>query len=156
MQEDVIEIFFQSKEDFASDNEPSGAIKGHEVDIMLNLERPYHPLLRRPAYQASPRDREALETHIHELMKLRVLRKVGHNEEVEVTTPVIINWHSDKSRMVGDSRKLNTCTFPDRYQIPRIHETLTLLSKERFITSMDAVKGSHQKVLTHHDKNYRE
>ncbi|MBW0498683.1 hypothetical protein O181_038398 [Austropuccinia psidii MF-1] len=92
---------------------------------MLNVERPYPPLLRRPAYPASPRAREALETHIDELMKLGVLRNVEHNEEVEVTTPVIITWHNDKSRMVGDFRALNTYTIPDRYPIPRIHETLT-------------------------------
>ncbi|MBW0544754.1 hypothetical protein O181_084469 [Austropuccinia psidii MF-1] len=83
-------------------------------------------------------------------MQLGVLRKVGHNEEVEVTDPVIITWHDDKSRMVGDFRELNTYTFPDRYPIPRIHETLTQLSKERFITSMDAPKGFHQNVLTPH------
>ncbi|MBW0593611.1 hypothetical protein O181_133326 [Austropuccinia psidii MF-1] len=83
---------------------------------MLNVERPYPPLLRRPAYPASPRAREALESHINELMKLGVLRKVGHNEEVEVTTPVIITWHNDKSRMVGDFRALNRYTIPDRVQ----------------------------------------
>ncbi|MBW0570052.1 hypothetical protein O181_109767, partial [Austropuccinia psidii MF-1] len=150
MKEELIEILFQYREDFASDNEHLGAIKVHEVYIMLNVERPYPPLLRRPAYPASPRAREALESHINELMKLGVLRKVGHNEEVEVTTPVIITWHNDKSRMVGDFRALNTYTIPDRYPIPRIHETLTQLSKARFITSMDALKGFHQNVLTPH------
>ncbi|MBW0572778.1 hypothetical protein O181_112493 [Austropuccinia psidii MF-1] len=119
---------------------------------MLNVERPYPPLLRRPAYPASPRAREALENHINELMKLGVLRNVGHNEEVEVTTPVIITWHNDKSRMVGDFRALNTYTIPDRYPIPRIHETLTQLSKARLITSMDALKGFHQNVLTPHSR----
>ncbi|MBW0542343.1 hypothetical protein O181_082058 [Austropuccinia psidii MF-1] len=92
---------------------------------MLNVERPYPPLLRRPAYPASPRAREALESHINEIMKLGVLRNVVHNEEVEFKTPVIITWHNDKSRMVGDFRSLNTYTIPDRYPIPRIHETLT-------------------------------
>ncbi|MBW0593165.1 hypothetical protein O181_132880, partial [Austropuccinia psidii MF-1] len=150
MKEELIEILFQYREAFASDNEPLGAIKGHEVDIMLNVERPYPPLLRRPAYPASPRAREELENHINELMKLGVLRKVGHNEEVEVTTPVIITWHNDKSTMVDDLRALNTYTIPDRYPIPRIHETLTQLSKARFITSMDALKGFHQNVLTPH------
>ncbi|MBW0565078.1 hypothetical protein O181_104793 [Austropuccinia psidii MF-1] len=96
MEEDFFEILFQYREAFASDNKPPGAIKGHEVDIMLNVERPYPPLLRRTSYPASPRAREALESHINELMKLEVLRKVGHNEEVEVTTPVIITWHNDK------------------------------------------------------------
>ncbi|MBW0483547.1 hypothetical protein O181_023262 [Austropuccinia psidii MF-1] len=92
---------------------------------MLNLERPYLSLLRRPAYPPSPRAREALETHINELMKPGVLRNVGHNEEVEVTNPVIITWNNAKSRMVGDLRELNTYNIPDRYPIPRIHETFT-------------------------------
>ncbi|MBW0562720.1 hypothetical protein O181_102435 [Austropuccinia psidii MF-1] len=85
-------------------------------------------------------------------MKLGVLRKFGHNEEVKVTTPVIINWHNDKSRLVGDFRALNTYTIPDRYPIPGIHETLTQLSKAKFITSMDALKGFHKNVLTPHSR----
>ncbi|MBW0516679.1 hypothetical protein O181_056394 [Austropuccinia psidii MF-1] len=138
-----------NKEKFVSDQLIEAQI-GHEVEIILNVERPYPPLLGRPAYPASSRAREALESHFNELMKLGLLRKVGHNEEVEVTTPVIITWHNDKSRMVGDFRALNTYTIPDRYPIPRIHETLTQLSKERFITSMDVLKGFHQNFLTPH------
>ncbi|MBW0462031.1 hypothetical protein O181_001746 [Austropuccinia psidii MF-1] len=114
------------------------------------MERPYPPLLRRPAYPDSPRAIGALETHIDELMKLGVLRNVVHNEEVKVKTPVIITWNVDKSRMVGDFRSLNTYTIPDRYPIPRIHEALTQLSKAKFITSMDSLKGFHQNVLTPH------
>ncbi|MBW0520645.1 hypothetical protein O181_060360 [Austropuccinia psidii MF-1] len=150
MKDELIAILFQYREAFASDNEPLGAIKVHEVDIMRNVEIPDPTLLRRPAYPGSPRSREALESHINELMKLGVLRKAGHNEEVEVTTPVIITWHNDKSRMVGYFRPLNTYTIPDRYQIPRIHETLTQLSKAIFITSMDALKGFHQNFSTPH------
>ncbi|MBW0547625.1 hypothetical protein O181_087340 [Austropuccinia psidii MF-1] len=90
MKEELIAILFQYREAFASENEQIGAIKGHEV------ERPYPPLLRRPAYPASPRAREALESHINEPMKLGVLRNFGPNEEVEVTTDVIITWHNYK------------------------------------------------------------
>ncbi|MBW0500507.1 hypothetical protein O181_040222 [Austropuccinia psidii MF-1] len=150
MKDELMKSLLQYREAFASDNEPLGAIKRHEVDIMLNVERPYSPLLRRPAYPASPRAIKALESHINELMKLGVLRKVGHNEELEVTTPVITTWHHGKSRMVGDFRALNTYTIPNRYPIPRIHETLTQLSKARFITSMDVLKGFHKNVLTPH------
>ncbi|MBW0537660.1 hypothetical protein O181_077375 [Austropuccinia psidii MF-1] len=148
MMEELVEISFQYREAFASDNEPLGAIKGHKVDIFLNEEGPYPPLLRRSAYPASPRAREALKSHINELTKLGVLRKAGHNGEVEVTTPVIITWNNEKYRMVGDFRELNTYTIPDKYPIPRFHETLTQLSKENSITSMDSLKGFHQDVLT--------
>ncbi|MBW0495621.1 hypothetical protein O181_035336 [Austropuccinia psidii MF-1] len=85
-------------------------------------------------------------------MDLGVLGKVGHNEQVEVTTAVIITCHNGKSRMVGDFRSLNTYIIPDRYPIPRIHETLTQLSQAKFITSMDALKGFHQNVLIENAK----
>ncbi|MBW0510935.1 hypothetical protein O181_050650 [Austropuccinia psidii MF-1] len=73
---------------------PLGEIVGHEVEIILNIERPYPPLLRRPAYPASPKSREALELHIKEPLDLGVMRKMGHNEEVKITTPVIVAWHN--------------------------------------------------------------
>ncbi|MBW0509991.1 hypothetical protein O181_049706 [Austropuccinia psidii MF-1] len=85
-------------------------------------------------------------------MKLGVLRKVGHNKEVEVTMTVIITWNNDKSRMFGDFRALNTYTIPERYPIPRIHETLNQLSKAKFITSMDALKGFHHNVSPPHSR----
>ncbi|MBW0561459.1 hypothetical protein O181_101174 [Austropuccinia psidii MF-1] len=85
-------------------------------------------------------------------MDLGGLRKVGHNEQVEVTTPVIITWHNGKSRMVGDLRAFNTYNIPDRYPIPRIHETLTQLSQAKFTTAMDSLRGFHQNVLTENTK----
>ncbi|MBW0547743.1 hypothetical protein O181_087458 [Austropuccinia psidii MF-1] len=147
MRHELIDVLYTYNNAFASDNEPLGALKGHEVDITLNIDRLYPPVLRRTAYPAIPKPREALEKHIQELIQLGVLRKVGHNEEGEVTTPVIISWHNDKSIMVGDFGALNTYTVPDRYPIPRIQETLTQLYKAMYITSMDALKGFHQVFL---------
>ncbi|MBW0546422.1 hypothetical protein O181_086137 [Austropuccinia psidii MF-1] len=96
MRHELIDVLYTYNNAFASDNEPLGAIRGHEVDITLNIDRPYPPVLRRPAYPDSLRAREALEKHIQELIQLGLLRDVGHNEEVEVTTPVIIAWNNDK------------------------------------------------------------
>ncbi|MBW0513746.1 hypothetical protein O181_053461 [Austropuccinia psidii MF-1] len=142
----MIDLSFKYKNAFATAKEPLGAIIGREVDIILNIQKPYPPLLRRPAYPASPRAREASEVHIKEL------RNVGHNQQVEVTTPVIIAWNNGKSRTVGDFRALNTYTITDRYPIPRIHETLTELSQTKFITAMDAINGFHQNFLTDNAK----
>ncbi|MBW0487384.1 hypothetical protein O181_027099 [Austropuccinia psidii MF-1] len=41
-------ILYYHKEAFATDN-------GHEFDNILNIERPYPPLLRRPAYPEAPK-----------------------------------------------------------------------------------------------------
>ncbi|MBW0552270.1 hypothetical protein O181_091985 [Austropuccinia psidii MF-1] len=144
MRHELIDVLYTNNNAFASDNEPLGAMKGCEVDITLNIDIPYPPVLRIQAYPASPRAREALEKHTPELIQLGVLRKVGHNEEVEVTTPVLFAWYNDKSRMVGDFEALNTYTVSDRYSIPRIQEMLTQLSKAKYITSMDALKGFNQ------------
>ncbi|MBW0500640.1 hypothetical protein O181_040355 [Austropuccinia psidii MF-1] len=100
-------LLYYHKEAFASDKEPLGEIIGHEIDIILNIQRPYQPLLRRPGHPESPKSREPLKVHIKELLDLGVIRKVGHNEEVEITTPVIVAWHNGKSSMVGDFRALN-------------------------------------------------
>ncbi|MBW0588815.1 hypothetical protein O181_128530 [Austropuccinia psidii MF-1] len=60
MRQEIIDVLYTYKYAFASDNEPLGAIRGNEVDITLNIDRPYPPVLRRPAYPESPRAREAL------------------------------------------------------------------------------------------------
>ncbi|CAH7669578.1 hypothetical protein PPACK8108_LOCUS4217 [Phakopsora pachyrhizi] len=77
--------------------EPIGDIKDHEISITLEHERPYPPVLRRPAYPASPQRRIAIEEHLQDLHDMNILRKIGHNEVVEITTPVIIAWHNGKS-----------------------------------------------------------
>ncbi|MBW0540714.1 hypothetical protein O181_080429 [Austropuccinia psidii MF-1] len=151
---EISALLYDHKESFDSDKEPPGAIIGQKFDITLNIERPYPPLLRRPAYPASPKSREALEIHITELLDLGVIRKVGHNEEVEITTPVIVEWHNGKSRMVGDFRTLNTYIVPHRYPIPKIQFPLTKISQAVYISTMDSLKGFHKNVLTPRARKY--
>ncbi|MBW0545701.1 hypothetical protein O181_085416 [Austropuccinia psidii MF-1] len=151
---EIFTLLFDHKKTFSSEKEPLGELVGHEVDIIFNIERPYPPLLRRPAYPASPKSREALEIHIKELLYLGGIRKVGHNEEVEITTPDIVAWQNVKSSMVGDFRALNTYTVPDRYPIPKIQISLTQISQAVYITTMDALKGFHQNVVTPRERRY--
>ncbi|MBW0491801.1 hypothetical protein O181_031516 [Austropuccinia psidii MF-1] len=108
IKQELTNVLYIYKNSFASENEYLGAIKEHEVDITLNIDRPYPPVLRRPAYPGIPRTREALEKHIQELTQIIILIKPGHSEEVEATTPVVIAWHNDKLRMVSDFTELNT------------------------------------------------
>ncbi|MBW0515171.1 hypothetical protein O181_054886 [Austropuccinia psidii MF-1] len=136
----LLERFKSEQSTFASDKEPLGEIVGHEVDIILNIERPYPPLLRRRAYPANPKSREALEIHIKELLDLGVIQKVGHNEAVEITTPVIVSWHNGKSIMVGDFRALKPYTVPDRCPIPKIQIAITQIFQAVYITTMNALK----------------
>ncbi|KAI7947514.1 hypothetical protein MJO28_009422 [Puccinia striiformis f. sp. tritici] len=108
---DILQVCFKFKEAFCTTEEPIGNITGHDMKLEPTVSSPYPPILRRPPYPSNPKSREALTTHIQELLDFKVIRKVGHNEQVDITTPVIIAWHNDTSRMVGDFRCLNNCTI---------------------------------------------
>jgi hypothetical protein len=152
--QEVLQICCEYKEAFCTTDEPIGNMKGHDMKLELTVQRPYPPLLRRPPYPSSPKSREALETHIKELLELNVICKVGHNEQVEITTPVMIAWHNDKSRMVGDFRALNNYTKPDYYPIPWIDHSLHNLSKAKYINTMDVLKGFHQIPIDPDSRQY--
>ncbi|MBW0509977.1 hypothetical protein O181_049692 [Austropuccinia psidii MF-1] len=124
---------------FSIGEEPLGKIMGHDIELYLNVGRRYPPMLRTPPYPALLETRKEIEKHINELLDMDVIRKIGHNEIVEITTPVLITWHDGKSRMCGDLRTLNNYTKADRYPIPRIPPAL-----DKYITTMDFMKGFHQ------------
>ncbi|MBW0478409.1 hypothetical protein O181_018124 [Austropuccinia psidii MF-1] len=140
-------LSYDHKEAFASDKEPLVAIVGHEVEIILDIERPNPLLLRRPANPSTPKSIKTLKICIKELLDLGVIRKVGHIEEVGITTPIIVAWHNGKYRMVGDFGALNTYTVPYRYPIPKIQIALTQISQAVYISTMDALKGFNQNVV---------
>ncbi|MBW0468127.1 hypothetical protein O181_007842 [Austropuccinia psidii MF-1] len=73
-----------------------------------------------------------------------VIRKIGHIEIVELTTPSLINWDYGKYHLCGDFRALQNCTKADRYPIPRITHAVDKLEKVKYITKMDFMKGFHK------------
>ncbi|MBW0521311.1 hypothetical protein O181_061026 [Austropuccinia psidii MF-1] len=101
-------------------------------------------MLRSPSYPASVETRKEIERHINELLEMDVIRKIGHNEIVEVTTTVLITWYDGKSRLCGDLRALNNYTKADRYPIPRIPHSLDKLENAKCITKMYCMKGFHR------------
>ncbi|MBW0532858.1 hypothetical protein O181_072573 [Austropuccinia psidii MF-1] len=101
-------------------------------------------MLRRPPYPASLETRKAIEKHANKLLEMDVLRKIGHNEIVEITTPVFITWKYGKSRLCRDFRALSNYTKAERYPIPRIPHALDKLTKAKYITKMYCMKGFHQ------------
>ncbi|MBW0497440.1 hypothetical protein O181_037155 [Austropuccinia psidii MF-1] len=140
----LLEILRKNRPAFAIDEEPLGKIRGHDIELYLDVERPYPPMLRRPPYPASLETRKEIDKHIKELLDMDVIRKIGHNEIVEVTTPVLITLNDAKCRLCGYLKALNNYTKPDRYPIPRIPHVLDKLAKAKHITKMECMKGFHQ------------
>ncbi|MBW0521008.1 hypothetical protein O181_060723 [Austropuccinia psidii MF-1] len=79
LENEISALLYDHREAFASDKEPLGETIGHEADIILNIERPYPPLLRRPAYPEISKSREAMKILIKEPLELCAIRKVGYN-----------------------------------------------------------------------------
>ncbi|MBW0517015.1 hypothetical protein O181_056730 [Austropuccinia psidii MF-1] len=147
-------LLYDHKEAFESYKEPLGSILGNEVDIILNIKRPYPPLLRRPAYPPFQKSSEALELYIKELLDLGLIRKVGHNEEAEIITQVIVSWHDGKYKMVGDFRALNTYTVPYRYPIQKIQIDLIQICQVLYIRPMDSLKRFHKPLVKPRERKY--
>ncbi|MBW0515343.1 hypothetical protein O181_055058 [Austropuccinia psidii MF-1] len=74
---------------FSIAEEPLGNIRGHDIELYLDVERPYPPMLRRPPHPASLETRKEIEKNINELLNMDVIRKIGQNEIVEITTPYL-------------------------------------------------------------------
>ncbi|MBW0580064.1 hypothetical protein O181_119779 [Austropuccinia psidii MF-1] len=72
---------------FAIGEEPLGKIRGHDIELYLDVEITYPPMLRRPTYPASLETRKEIEKRINELLDMDIIRNIGHNEIVEITTP---------------------------------------------------------------------
>ncbi|MBW0467723.1 hypothetical protein O181_007438 [Austropuccinia psidii MF-1] len=73
-----------------------------------------------------------------------VIRKIGHNEIVEISPNVLITWNYGKSRLFGDFRALKNYIKADRYPIARIPHVLGKIAMTKYITEMDCMKGFHQ------------
>ncbi|MBW0515781.1 hypothetical protein O181_055496 [Austropuccinia psidii MF-1] len=127
----LLKIVRKNRPAFAIGEEPLGKLKGHDIELYLDVERPYPPMLRRPTYLANLETRREIEKHINGLLDMDFIRKIGHNEIVEITTPVLITWHDGNSRLYGDFRALNNYTKADRYPIPRIPHALQKLAKAK-------------------------
>ncbi|MBW0481724.1 hypothetical protein O181_021439 [Austropuccinia psidii MF-1] len=140
----LLKMLRKNRPEFSICEESLGNIRGHDIELYLNVERPYPPMLRRHPYPASLETRKEIERDVNELVDMEVIRKIGHNEIVEITTPFLINWHDGKSRLCGDFRALNNYTKADRYPIPKITHALDKLEKAKYITKTDCMKGFHQ------------
>ncbi|MBW0528706.1 hypothetical protein O181_068421 [Austropuccinia psidii MF-1] len=110
-------------------------------------------MLRRPSYPESLEIRKEIQKHINELLEMDVIRKKGHNELVEITTPVLISCCYGKSRMCGDFSALNNYTKGERYPIPRIPHAQDKLSKFKYLTKMVCMKGFHQNGVKPNSNN---
>ncbi|MBW0482365.1 hypothetical protein O181_022080 [Austropuccinia psidii MF-1] len=74
----LLKMLSKNRPAFAIGEEPLGKIRGHDIELYLDMERPYPPMLRRPPYSGSLETRKEIEKPINELLDMDVIRKIGH------------------------------------------------------------------------------
>ncbi|MBW0491906.1 hypothetical protein O181_031621 [Austropuccinia psidii MF-1] len=79
-------------------------MRGHDMELYLDVERSYPPIPRGPLYPAILETRKEIEKHVNEILEIYAVRKIGHNEIVEATKPVMINLNDRKSWLWEDCR----------------------------------------------------
>ncbi|MBW0476928.1 hypothetical protein O181_016643 [Austropuccinia psidii MF-1] len=57
----LLKMLRKNRPEFAIGEEPLGAIRGHDIELYLHVERPYPPILRRPPYPESLKTRKEIE-----------------------------------------------------------------------------------------------
>ncbi|MBW0523328.1 hypothetical protein O181_063043 [Austropuccinia psidii MF-1] len=86
----LLKMLRKNRPAFAIGEEPLGKIKGHDIELYLDVERPYPPMLRKPPYPASLETTKEIGKHINELLDMDVIRKIGNNEIEKIITSVLI------------------------------------------------------------------
>ncbi|MBW0470942.1 hypothetical protein O181_010657 [Austropuccinia psidii MF-1] len=100
-------ILRKNRKAFAIGEELLGKVRGQDTGLYLDVERTYPPILRRPPCSESLEARRKIEKHMIEFLDMNFIRKIGHNEIVKITTPVLITWHDGEYSLCGDFRALN-------------------------------------------------
>ncbi|MBW0538136.1 hypothetical protein O181_077851 [Austropuccinia psidii MF-1] len=72
----LLNMLRKNRPAFAIGEEPLGKIRGHDIELYLEVERPYPPILRRNPYPESLETRKEIEKHVNELLDMNVIRKM--------------------------------------------------------------------------------
>ncbi|MBW0561521.1 hypothetical protein O181_101236 [Austropuccinia psidii MF-1] len=60
-----LKMLRRNRSAFAFGEDPLGKIRGHDIELDMDVERPYAPMLRRPSYPESLETRKEIEKHIN-------------------------------------------------------------------------------------------
>ncbi|XP_064467644.1 uncharacterized protein LOC135378518 [Ornithodoros turicata] len=116
-------------------------------DIELNSEV---PVCSRP-YRISPRQEEIMKREIQRMLDLKVIEQA----ESDYASPMIIVEAPGKEpRPCIDYRKLNSVTKTQVYPVPNLEERVERVSKAKFISTLDLVRGYWQVPMTERAKRY--
>lgn len=125
-------VFSKDEADKLPPHRPSD----HRILLKPGSEPPWGPL-----YGMSREELLVLKKYIKENLEKGFIRPSSS----PASSPVLfVKKPGGGLRFCVDYRALNELTIKNRYPIPRIHETLTLLGKAKFFTKLDVISAFHR------------
>lgn len=130
-------LLFEKANIFASNTSELGStgLVKHTIDTQDK-----GPIRLRP-YRTSPRQREAAEKIINELLENKIIQPSLSPWAAPI---VLVKKKTGEDRLCIDYRKLNAITKKDSFPLPRIDDVLDLLQGQKFFSTLDLASGYWQ------------
>lgn len=144
-QEEDLELLVQEFATVFSEKPGKTDVIKHDIELTVNK-----PISCKP-YRVSPRQREILEAEIRRMIDLGVIIEA----DSDFTSPLIlVEIPGRDPRPCVDYRRLNSVTVDQTYPIPNIEERVETVSKAKYISTLDLVRGYWQVPLTERASRY--
>ncbi|XP_064490382.1 uncharacterized protein LOC135401724 [Ornithodoros turicata] len=139
--EDIIADF----QDIFSERPGRTSLVVHDIELTTN-----QPIRSKP-YRMSPRQRVIMDKEIERMLELGVIEQA----ESDFTSPMILVEVPGKDpRPCIDYRRLNAITRDETYPIPNIEEPVETVSRAKYISTLDLVRGYWQVPLSEGASRY--
>ncbi len=137
------------------DNEVPHAFSRHELDVggisgvTHHIESEPHVPFKERTQRVSTADFNDLKRHLQDLLAAGTIEESASPNASPI---VLVRKKNGDLRMVVDYQRLNNLTKKDAYPLPRIAETLTLLSGSKWFTVLDLKSGYYQPEVEPSDR----
>ena len=125
----------------------NGRLGNYNAKVEINL-RPEAKEISLPPYNASPAKREIIDKQMDAWLNIGVIEP----SKSPWGFPALIAYRNGKPRMCIDYRKLNEIVVPDEFPLPRQDAILQALTGSRWLSTLDALAGFTQLLMSEEAK----
>ena len=108
---------------------------------------PHEPISRGP-YRCSPKEKQAIEKQIKEMLDANIIRE---SKSPYASPVVMVVKANGQMRFCVDYRGINAVTIRDSYPIPRIQELMTAFNGSQLFSTLDMASGYWQIEMAEED-----
>lgn len=145
--EKLDQILSSFKDCFAETLEDLGRCKNTQMEISLSTDKP----VVGKRYQVPFSQRQILSDIIDKLLRCCIIRP---SDSPYAASVLLVKKANGESRMCTDYRALNEVTIKKQYSMPVVEEQLSLLSGNKYFTTLDMTSGYYQIHVKEESKKF--